>query len=61
MITYNGLKHSGKVYFLLFSKDKEEIQVPIDKLTYERISRYLEKFTSVTPFVEHLNDDPDEA
>lgn len=45
MITYNGIKYRDKIPFLLFkNQEQEEIEIPLDLMTAERISKYLLKF-----------------
>lgn len=44
MIRYSGIKWNNNVAFLMFSnEDNQEIAVPIDLVTADRIAKYLER------------------
>lgn len=46
MIYFNGLFKKDKVCFLSFKNDKNQIvNVPLDEVSYTRVSRYLEKIS----------------
>ena len=48
MIRYHGLKSKGKVYYIMFSNEHNNIvEVPIAKAEHDRIAIYLDKITTV--------------
>lgn len=62
MINYQGLKRKGKVYYIVFSNERNNIvEVPIAKSEHDRIAVYLDKITTVDRKpVERGNDGPHE-
>tara|TARA_Y100000310_G_C20243195_1_gene605598 strand:+ start:456 stop:644 length:189 start_codon:yes stop_codon:yes gene_type:complete len=62
MIKYQGLKTKGKVHYIVFSNDRDNIvEVPIAKEEHDRIAVYLDKITTVDrKHVERGNDEPSE-
>lgn len=62
MIKYQGLKTKGKVHYIVFSNERNNIvEIPIAKPEYDRISIYLDKITTADhKCVEKGNDEPSE-
>lgn len=60
MIKYHGLKTKGKVYYIVFANEHDNIvEVPIAKAEHDRIAVYLDKITTVDRKpVERGNDEP---
>lgn len=48
MIIFNGIKNINNVPFLIFKNNNDEVQIPIDPPTSNRISKYLNKFNIKT-------------
>ena len=43
-IRYDGLEKQGKVYFIKFKNERDQgVKIPIDEISANRISVYLEK------------------
>ncbi|HLG28424.1 MAG TPA: hypothetical protein VI423_11645 [Paenisporosarcina sp.] len=62
MIKFEGIRFVNKVPFIGFSNDSGgHVEVPLDALTAERITRYLAKIAPGSTPVERGNDEPPEA
>ena len=59
-IIFLGIVEHNNVPHLLFSCKETEatVEVPIDRLTADRISKYLSRITPPAPQAERLNDEP---
>jgi len=62
MIKYQGLKTRGKVHYIIFANERDNIvEVPIAKAEHDRIAAYLDKISTVDRKpVERGNDEPSE-
>jgi len=60
MIKYSGMKTKGKVHFILFSNELDNVvEIPIAKAEAERIQIYIDKIsTKDRKPVERENDEP---
>lgn len=58
MIKYNGIKWRNSTAFLLFANElNQEIEVPVDLLVADRITKYLERIGIPAPVMDRGNDD----
>ena len=59
MIKYNGLKIIGKVHYIMFANEHNNVvEIPIAKTEYDRISIYLDRISTIDhKLVEHGNDE----
>jgi hypothetical protein len=62
MIKYNGIIHRKRMSYLVMSGPNDaRIEIPIDRATADRISKYLSQISILTTTsVERRNDEPSE-
>ena len=58
MIKYHGIKWKNNTAFLLFANEmNQEVEVPVDMIVADRITKYLERIGTPAPVMERGNDD----